>query len=255
MSIDVSVKAYEGPLDLLLSLIKEKRIDIYDIPISDITKAYLEQLKLMEQSELELASEFVVMAAALMEIKARMLLPKEPKIEEEAEDPRQELVNRLLIYKQFKEAAGFLDKNFARESTVFSRGNLNQIFLEELRPTHDLRNMEVSMSELCSALQVVLEAKKVEEKLSPLPREKVTIEEQINWLTLTLKQKRDLLFNDLFSLLKSRVFIVVTFLALLELVHKGVIGVSQTDDLDIYVHFLRDTESQANKFDLEAGEE
>ena len=117
MSIDVSVKAFEGPLDLLLSLIKEKQIDIYDIPIAEITAAYLEELKNMESSNYEVAAEFVVMAATLMEIKARMLLPK-AKIEEEEEeeDPRTELVNKLLIYKQFKKAANFLKESFEDQS-------------------------------------------------------------------------------------------------------------------------------------------
>ncbi|MDD2430096.1 MAG: segregation/condensation protein A [Firmicutes bacterium] len=239
MSIDISVKAFEGPLDLLLSLIKEKRIDIYDIPISEITKAYLEEVKHMEDSEYEVATEFIVMAATLMEIKAKMLLPK-PQLEEdeEQEDPRTELVNRLILYKQFKEAAGYLYENFEDQSRVFARDNINQILLEELRPDHDLRNLEVSMTELLSALKVVLEAKRDEDEISSLPREQITIEDQINWLELYLEEKRDLLFSELFGLLKSKVLIVVTFMALLELVHRGVLGVSQTDSSEIYVNYL-----------------
>lgn len=240
MSIDVSVKAFEGPLDLLLSLIKEKQIDIYDIPIAEITAAYLEELKNMESSNYEVAAEFVVMAATLMEIKARMLLPK-AKIEEEEEeeDPRTELVNKLLIYKQFKEAANFLKESFEDRSRVFARDTINRLLLEELKPDHDLRNLGVSISDLLGALRVVLEAKKEEEEILPvLPREKITIDEQINWLTLYMKEKRDLLFSDLFGVLKSKVLIVVTFMALLELVHKGTVSVRQSEDLEIYVSYI-----------------
>ena len=240
MSIDVSVKAFEGPLDLLLSLIKEKQIDIYDIPIAEITAAYLEELKNMESSNYEVAAEFVVMAATLMEIKARMLLPK-AKIEEEEEeeDPRTELVNKLLIYKQFKEAANFLKESSEDQSRVFARDTINRLLLEELKPDHDLRNLGVSISDLLGALRVVLEAKKEEEEILPvLPREKITIDEQINWLTLYMKEKRDLLFSDLFGVLKSKVLIVVTFMALLELVHKGTVSVRQSEDLEIYVSYI-----------------
>ncbi len=240
MSIDVSVKAFEGPLDLLLSLIKDKQIDIYDIPIAEITAAYLEELKNMESSNYEVAAEFVVMAATLMEIKARMLLPK-AKIEEEEEeeDPRTELVNKLLIYKQFKEAANFLKESFEDQSRVFARDTINRFLLEELKPDHDLRNLGVSISDLLGALRVVLEAKKEEEEILPvLPREKITIDEQINWLTLYMKEKRDLLFSDLFGVLKSKVLIVVTFMALLELVHKGTVSVRQSEDLEIYVSYI-----------------
>ncbi len=245
MSIAISVKAYEGPLDLLLDLIREKRVDIYDIPIAEITKEYLRHLKLMEEAELEVASEFMVMAATLMEIKARLLLPKEKKlVEEDDSDPRTELVNRLLIYKQFKEASFYLGESYLTQSTVYSRESLNEILLQELKPTEDLRNMQISLSDLCLAFQVVLEAKQSEEQ-APLPREKITIEEQLKWLTLYVKEKGDLLFQDLFGILKSKVLLVVTFLALLELVHRGILGVRQNEKTQaIYIYYLREDEVQ-----------
>ncbi len=237
MSLEVRLNAYEGPLDLLLDLIKEKRIDIYDIPIALITKEYLEKLKALEEAELEVASEFVVMAATLMEIKARLLLPKEKKEEIIEEDPRLELVNRLLVYKQFKEAAIFFVEAHNEQSSIFSRENLNQVFLEELKPPEDLRNMQVKLSDLCQALQVALEAR--EEVLTELPREKITIEEQMNWLKLYLQEKKELHFQEIFSSLQSKVLIIVTFLALLELTHRGILGVRQNEStLDIYVFYL-----------------
>lgn len=239
--IDVNLKVYEGPLDLLLSLIKEKRLDILDIPIALITKEYLEHLRLMEEAELEIAAEFVLMAATLMEIKAKMLLPKEksPEELEVDEDPRLELVNRLIVYKQFKEVSDYLGESFAQQSSVFSRENINQIFLDSLRPEEDLRNMQVNLYDLCNALQVVLEGRK-EEEPSVLPREKITIDEQMNWLKRYIKEKRDLLFIDLFKVLHSKVVIVVTFLALLELVHRGVVGVRQDEDSSIYLYYIKD---------------
>jgi len=238
VSYEVSLKAYEGPLDLLLDLIREKKVDIYDIPISMITKEYLERIKQMEEAELEVASEFVVMAATLMEIKARMLLPKEKSQEtEEEEDPRLDLVSRLLIYKQFKEASLYLADLYENQGRVFARSNINQLLLEEIRPEEDLRNMQVSLSDLCQALQVVLES--VQEEIEEVPREKVTIEQQMNWLLICTKESGMLLFQDLFSILKSKVLIVVTFMALLELVHRDRLSVRQ-DELtkEIFVYYL-----------------
>ncbi len=247
MSIAISLKAYEGPLDLLLDLIREKRVDIYDIPIAEITREYLNRLKLMEDADLEIASEFMVMAATLMEIKARLLLPKEkkPMVEDEP-DPRLELVNRLLLYKQFKEAAFYLGESFETQSSVYSRESVNEILLQKLKPDEDLRNMQISLNDLCLAFQVVLEAKQSEEQ-APLPREKITIEEQIRWLTLYVKEKGDILFQDLFGILKSKVLLVVTFLALLELVHRGVLGVRQNEKTStIYIYYLSENEVQKN---------
>src|SRR3990167_9337508 len=123
MTYKVKLEVFEGPLDLLLYLIKKEEVDIYDIPISRITKEYLEYLELMQLLDLNIAGEFIVMAATLMHIKSKILLPKDPTQEEEAEeaDPRAELVRRLLEYKKFKEAAGELSHMASKQKGVFGR--------------------------------------------------------------------------------------------------------------------------------------
>ena len=150
----VTLGVFEGPLDLLLHLIRSNEIDIYDIPIAEVTEQYLSYLSLMESLDLEVAGEWLVMAATLLEIKSRMLLPDDPKeeLEEEAVDPREELVERLIEYEKFKGAAEVFREREAEQAKVFGRGAVELDY--DLRPEFDLSN--ITAVDLLAALQRIL---------------------------------------------------------------------------------------------------
>jgi segregation and condensation protein A len=151
----VRLDQFEGPLDLLLHLIQKEEMDIYDIPIARITAQYLQQIDLMETLDLQPAGDFLVMAATLLRIKARMLLPRQPIEEEEGEDPRDELVQRLLEYKKFKEAATHLEQAEHTSMSRFARP-LDPQVIEDANQLGEEETFEVSMSQLTRALQSVL---------------------------------------------------------------------------------------------------
>ena len=223
----VKTEIFEGPFDLLLFLIRKHEIDIYDIPIHDITNQYLEFIKLMKILDLEVAGEFIEMVATLMNIKARMLLPK-PVFgdEEDVEDPRTELVQRLLEYKKFKEAASEMSEFEEVRRKMYSR----KYFLkpedgEPISTEEYLQN--VTLFDLLLAFKKALdnmpkvtfhEVKKIE----------VTIEEQTDYILNTLVNQQNILFSDLIEKLKDRILIIVTFLALLELIKLRKIVVRQS---------------------------
>ncbi|WP_141266242.1 ScpA family protein [Thermodesulfovibrio sp. Kuro-1] len=204
MIIQVALPVFEGPLDLLLHLIKQNKIDIYDIPIALITKQYLEYLELMKELDLEIASEFLVMAATLIYIKSKMLLPKQEQPEEE-EDPRKELVEQLIEYEKIKEASQLLKERYKIWSKAFSRNTSKEqeLFLEEL-----------SIFDLFQALRKILD--KPQPKIY-IPKETIKIEEKIEQILNILKFKKSITFQELFSPDCSKLEIIVTFLALLEL--------------------------------------
>ncbi|MGB9711280.1 MAG: segregation and condensation protein A [Thermodesulfovibrio sp.] len=201
--IQVNLPVFEGPLDLLLHLIKQNKIDIYDIPIALITKQYLEYLELMKELDLEIASEFLVMAATLIYIKSKMLLPVQ---EPEEEDPRKELVEKLIEYQNFKEASKILKERYEVWSLAFSRSTSKQeeFFLEEL-----------NIFDLLQAL------KKILDKPQPriyVPKETIKVEEKIEQILNLLRFKKSIDFYELFKYNSSKLEIIVTFLALLELI-------------------------------------
>lgn len=222
----VKLEVFEGPLDLLLYLIKRDEIDIYDIPIEHITKQYLEYLEAFKVLDLDIAGEFVVMAANLIYIKSRSLLPvnQQPDEEGEEEDPRFELVRQLLEYKKFKDAAAHLAEREASQIGVYGR-------LPEV-PEFDERPLaEVSIFDLINAFQKVL--KKVaarKEDLREIFEENFTVSDKIEFvLRLTTERPSGLKFTDLFATTSSRSEIVVTFLALLELIRLKQIRVLQPE--------------------------
>jgi len=223
----VKLEVFEGPLDLLLYLIKRDEIDIYDIPIEHITKQYLEYLEAFKVLDLDIAGEFVVMAANLIYIKSRSLLPvsQQPPEEGEEEDPRFELVRQLLEYKKFKEAAAYLAEREAIQSGVYGRVPEVPEFENE-RPL-----AEVSIFDLIAAFQKVL--KKVaarREDLREIFEENFTVSDKIEFLLkLTSERPTGLKFTDLFATTSSRSEIVVTFLALLELIRLKQIRVLQAE--------------------------
>jgi segregation and condensation protein A len=223
----VKTEIFEGPFDLLLFLIRKHEIDIYDIPIHKITNQYLEYIKLMKILDLEVAGEFIEMVATLMSIKARMLLPK-PVFgdDEDVEDPRTELVERLLEYKKFKEAASEMSEFEDFRRKMYSR----KYFAgpEEETPISNEEYLQnVTLFDLLLAFKKALdnmpkvtyhEVKKIE----------VTVEEQTIYILSTLAEQQSILFSEMMDKIKDRIVIIVTFLALLELIKLGKIIVRQS---------------------------
>jgi len=221
----IELEIFEGPLDLLLYLIRKNEVDIYDIPIEKITAQYLHYLELMKMLNLDIAGEYLVMAATLIYIKSKMLLPPEQRVTEEGEeveeDPRADLVRQLLEYKRFKELAQFLHQRETEIGKSYTRG-----VSEDTLPKEELNLGEISIFELISAFNQALERLEVQ-KVKDLPEETFTVEEKIGYLMKLLKEKRRLNLTEILSRMNTRVEIVVTFLALLELVKQGKIRFTQ----------------------------
>ena len=211
MGYEVKLERFEGPLDLLLHLIQRDEIDIYDIPIAHITRQYLEYIEIMRMLDLDVAGEFLVMAATLMRIKAKMLLPAPPSLAEDEIDPRDELVQRLLEYRQFKEASGTLKEREEARRLSYERGRVPGD--EEAGP---LPLAPATLFHLLDALNRVLirlPAKTVLE----LEAEAYDIEEKIARIQSRVLIAGRLSFETLLSECRNRLEMIVTFLALLEL--------------------------------------
>lgn len=240
MGYQIKIDAFEGPFDLLFHLIEKNEVDIYDIPIAQITGQYLDYIAAMQVLDLELASEFLVMAATLLSIKSRMLLPKPPKPEEEESveeyDPRDELVEKLLEYRKFKVLAEYLREKETFMNKVFTRPNEDEMFMHLFSEENPLEG--ISMQSLMSALQEALDRAAEQELTGEIPRDEVTIRDKMKEITRRLFfQNRGIAFRDLFRSTVSRVEIVVTFLALLELIRIGRIKAYQSSvfgDIMIY---------------------
>lgn len=222
---EVKVGNFEGPLELLLHLIKKNEVNIYDIPIALITQQYLDTLDLMKSLNLSIAGEFLVMAATLIHIKSKTLLPpSEAEEGEEEGDPRQELVARLLEYQKFKDAAERFEEreDFWRE-----------IFRREPAPTPELLPEEIplvdlSLYDLLDALKQVL-ARIPDKRVLQVTIDELTVKDRMQFLIDRLEPTESALFEDLFSEVRTRHAVVVTFLALLELIRLGLLRVVQAD--------------------------
>ena len=223
----IKIENFEGPLDLLLYLIKKDEFDIYDIPIAQITKQYLEYIELMELLDLEVAGEFIVMAATLMRIKAQMLLPKSSDEAEEL-DPREQLVAALLEYKKYKEVAGVLETKEKEEMQFFpchSFGDINKV-----EPKVEL--VEVSLFDLLSAFKQVLE-RTPKETYHQVNAPDITLEQRIEFILNCLKNQEKVLLEELFKDNPVRLVAIVTFLAILELARNKKILVRQRKLFDL----------------------
>jgi segregation and condensation protein A len=227
---NVKVPVFEGPLDLLLHLIKENKIDIYDIPISVITKQYLDYLELMKELNLEIASEFLVIAATLIYIKSRMLLPKDETIEtEDLEDPRAGLVQRLLEYQAFKEAAGELRKKEEIWTGAYMRPPM-EMDKSTFEPDLETYLFEVHILDLVGALNKILSTAPPEEVR--ITKETLTVKDRIVMIIEKVEAEKTVKFEALFEDDKRRVQIIVTFLALLEILRLGLMRVYQDKQFD-----------------------
>jgi segregation and condensation protein A len=216
---------FEGPLDLLLHLIKKQEIDVYDIPISLVTRQYLDYLELMRELDLEVAGEFLVMAATLIHIKSRMLLPRPaPEQEDPTEDPREALVLRLIEHQRYKAAAELLHERETLRSAQWHRPDERVADLagEQCEP-----ELEVDLFSLLTAFRAVLERAKQRPRVV-VPAEQLSIEVRIEQLLARLSETEACGFDDLFADTASRADLIVTFLALLEMIRLKLVRVFQT---------------------------
>jgi segregation and condensation protein A len=225
MTTQVQLEIFEGPLDLLLHLIKKNEVSIADIPIATITEQYLATLELMQSLNLDVAGEFLVMAATLIHIKSRMLLPSSEEDDPEAEDEidsRDELVRRLLEYQRFKDAADQLQRRDVLSRDVFIRT------ASQPEKVDSVAFGQVSLFELLSALRRVLE-RLPKDEFHEVTLEKVTVREKMSLLLDALQSNHRVLFESLFAELTARITIIATFLAMLELVKVRAIRIIQEE--------------------------
>jgi segregation and condensation protein A len=224
----VRLEHFEGPLDLLLHLIKKHEVSIYDIPIAEITQQYLEYIDVMQELNLDVAGEFLVMAATLIHIKSRLLLPRvDPSEEYPDEDPREALVRRLLEHQKFKAAAELLHERETLRSAQWTRpdGPIAEIAGEAPEP-----EIEVDLFSLIAAFRSVIERAKQRPK-AYLPGEQIAIEDCIEQLMSKLSETEACGFEDLFADVDSRAGMIVTFLAMLEMIRLKLIRVFQSGPL------------------------
>lgn len=236
MGIPVKLPAFEGPLDLLLHLIESNKIDIYDIPIVTITDQYMDYIRAMESKDLNVMSEFLVMAATLLDIKSKMLLPPETDEEGEEVDPRAELAERLLEYKMYKYAAGELKERQELASKAWYReADIPKEVASYVEPV-DLEKLvgDMTLARLNEIFQSVL--RRQEDKIDPvrskfgdIEREEVSLEDKMSSLETYLSRHRRFSFRSLLEAEagKSRMHVIVSFLAVLELMKTGKIAVRQ----------------------------
>lgn len=230
MRYRVKLDIFEGPFDLLLFLIRKEEVDIYDIPIFKITEQFLAYIEAMQLLDLNVAGDFIEMVAILMHIKARMLLPKSEVEGEDAEDPRTELVERLIEYKRFKEASYELDDLEEKRSKLHPRKYFD--FL----PGQDEISDEEFLDEV-TLFDLILAFRKAMDNMPKVTyhevrKIEVTVEQQSTMILEKLKSGKMVLFQDLMREIKEKIILIVTFISILELVRDGKITVRQSDVFD-----------------------
>lgn len=238
----VRLQNFEGPLDLLLHLIRKHEVDIYDIPIALITKQYLEYLDLMVELNLDLAGEFLVMAATLIHIKSRTLLPRpDPSQEDPEEDPREALVRRLLEHQRFKAAAELLHEKEIQRSAQWGRPDQR---VAELAGDAPEPEVEVDLFSLMAAFRQVLERARQRPRVL-LPPEQIPIEVRIEQLLARLSDTEACGFDELFSDVQTRAGMIVTFLAVLEMIRLKRVRVFQQGNFGPIRVYRRDAPAEA----------
>jgi segregation and condensation protein A len=243
-SYKVNLDKFQGPLDLLLYLIKKNELDIYDIPIALITRQYLEYIKVLKDLNLEIAGDFLVMASTLIQIKSSMLLPSrnEDNPDEEVVDPRAELIRRLVEYSRYKEAALMLNEQKLLGRELFARSTISEELISDEAQTEPL---ELDLFALIEAFRGIL-AKAPHESFHEVCAESISIAERINEILSLLQENEFIAFIDLFENSRDRDYIVATFLAILELCKLKMIRVCQQEqygDIWIWPAVLEDTDN------------
>lgn len=221
-ALAIFLEAFEGPLDLLLYLIRKQNMDISDIPIAKITQQYMQYVDLMKELNLDLAAEYLVMAAMLAEIKSRLLLPKHEELEQEEDDPRNELIRRLREYEQFKQAAQDLDTLPRQGRDLFPAQTYNNF------PKPKQLEPEVDLCDLLTAFQAVLQRADMFTK-HQIKREHLSIRARMTQVLTQLQQQALVAFDELFTFEEGRRGAVVTLMALLELSKAQLIDIKQSE--------------------------
>ena len=227
MTYRVHLENFEGPLDLLLYFIRRDEIDIYDIPIANITEEFMEMLEEIKKMNINIAGEFIVMAATLMRIKSKMLLPR-PALDEEDDiiDPRKELVDQLLEYSRFKETAATLDMYAAKRSQVFPKGKT--VIITDAPEEVNVILKDVTLYDIARAFKVAMDNMPVIQSYE-LEREPVHLDDQKELIMRSFDGDGRMRFSTLINQLDSKIAIVVTFLALLELIRSHKITIVQNE--------------------------
>lgn len=245
MGINVKLQAFEGPLDLLLHLIDKNKVNIYDIPIAMITEQYMEYVNNMDKEDLNVVSEFLVMAATLLDIKSKMLLPKEVNEDGEEEDPRAELVEKLLEYKLFKYMAYELKDKQVDAEKMFYKVSTVPPEVEAYKPPVNMEEMigDTTLAKLNAIFHEVM--KRQEDKVDPIrskfgkiEKEEVSMAEKFVQIKSYLKAHKKFSFRDMLSGSSSKMSVIVTFLVVLELIKTGFVTVAQEGtcaDIDVTV--------------------
>lgn len=229
----IKLDQFEGPLDLLLFFIKRDELNIYDIPISRITKEFLEYVNLIKLLDLEIAGDFILWASTLMHIKVRMLLPREVDEKGEEIDPRAELVAALLEYKKYKEMSEELSFFESNQRKISFRGNYS-VDPKEAYSEYDVLLKDVSIYDLAKTFKRIIEGIK-EEPVHEIIKVNISIDEQIEHILNLIEAKPELSFLDLVEGMKEKIRIVVTFVALLELTKMGRIGIKAAKDFNNFI--------------------
>lgn len=236
-ALEVILEAFEGPLDLLLYLIRRQNLDILDIDVSEITQQYMSYVEMMDSMHFELAAEYLVMAAMLAEIKSRMLLPRSEEAEEEEEDPRAQLIRRLQEYERFKEAAEDLDE-LPRMGRDIHSGSAQAPDRNATRPDPD-----VDLKEVLLALGDVLRRADMFEH-HQIEREKLSTRERMTQVLANLRSDSFVPFVNLFTVEEGRLGVVVTFLAVMELIKESLVEIVQNETFgSIHVKARSDVEA------------
>lgn len=250
MEIEYKLQVFEGPLDLLLHLIEKNKVDIYDIPIVTITEQYLEYVEQMQENDMDVMSEFLVMAATLIQIKSKMLLPKEEKEEEEEEDPRAELVRRLLEYKIYKYAALELkdmeldaSRNFYKKPTIPKEV---ESYKEEIDPAALVDGMTLSkLNDIFKSImrRQVDKLDPIRSKFGTIEKEEINIEERMIQVREEVRGLKGINFRTLLESQPTRMNIIITFMSILELMKIGAITIRQEEIFgDIVIDSLDELE-------------
>jgi len=255
LAYNLKLTMFEGPFDLLFHLLDKNEIDIYDIPIAKITEQYVEHINQMQLLDLEVTSEFLVMAAKLLSIKAKMLLPKPPKEEDsnqEEIDPREELVLRLLEYRRYKEVSEILKNREVSQGQIYTRPNEEEMFLELFKEDNPLEGVKIT--DLLFALRDVLN-RVVEEDIPPeMPKEDYTLRDKMGVILRRLIfHPNGMPFKDVFNQQTIKIEVIVTFMALLELIKLKKISIRQSSLFGEITLFSRREENLENEGVTENG--
>ena len=256
MGIPVKLQAFEGPLDLLLHLIDKNKVDIYDIPIVEITKQYMDYIHQMQEEDLNIVSEFMVMAATLIDIKCKMLLPKEVSEEGEEKDPREELVQQLLEYKMYKYMSYELREKMEEASRCVFKPSTYPKEVLEYKPPVDLEELigDLNLAKLKQIYRSVMrrredkhEEKQKQNKIGTIEKEEINLEEKKEKMQEYLRHHKTFTFRSILENQPTKMEMIVTFLIVLELMKVGMIEICQEqlfEDIQIISLVYEQTESE-----------